>query len=98
MPKPAAGMHREDIKAEIRKRGTTLEGLSVRHGYSVRAVGITLARPWPAVEKIIAEFIGKSPKEIWPDRYDDMGLPNRSRRAKVNTRRRGGNVRNEGGR
>jgi Ner family transcriptional regulator len=98
MPKTRGGMHREEIKAAIRMRGTTLEALSAKHGYSVRAVGLTLVRPWPAVEKIIAEFIGKPPQEIWPERYDAMGLPNRQRRGKVSTWRRGGNVRNEGDR
>jgi Ner family transcriptional regulator len=95
MPSPAKGMHREDIKAAIRKRGKTLEALSEEAGYSKSAVGMTLRKPWPAVEKIIADFIGKKPLEIWPDRYDALGRPNRQRRSKVITLRVQSNVRNE---
>ena len=63
-------MHAEDIKAEIRKRGKSLTELSLDHGYAAAAVGLALKQRWPSVERIIAEFIGKQPHEIWPSRYD----------------------------
>lgn len=67
------GMDREDIKASIRKRGWTLEGLSSHWGYCSNAISVTLHRPWPAVEERIARFIGKEPRQIWPDRYHQDG-------------------------
>lgn len=98
MSPPAKGMHREDIKAAIRQRGKTLEALSEEAGYSKSAISRTLAKPWPAVEKVIANFIGKSPREVWPDRYDELGRPNRLRRTKISTPRAPGNVQNREGR
>ncbi len=80
MTQQPIGMHREDIKAAIRKRGTSLEQLSVSHGYSQWAVSIALIRPWPAVERIIAAYIGMRPQDIWPDRYTRTGELLRERR------------------
>ena len=74
-------MHREDIKAAIRKSGTTMNGLARRHGYSVTAVRIALRRPWPAVEAIVAKHLGRAPKDIWPSRYDADGEPLRAVRS-----------------
>lgn len=69
------GMDREDIKAAIRKSGWTLERLSSHWGYCSNAISVTLSRPWPAVEERIARFIGKQPRQIWPDRYHQDGTP-----------------------
>jgi Ner family transcriptional regulator len=56
-------------------RGVTLTELSRQHGYCDRAVGIALARPWPAVERIVADFLGREPWDLWPERYDEQGRP-----------------------
>ncbi len=71
----AKGLHREDIKAAIRKRGTTPAQLSVRHNYDPSAVRVALYKPWPAVERLIADFLGLTPQRIWPDRYLPDGTP-----------------------
>lgn len=71
--------HREDIKGAIRKTGITLSDLSRQHGCTNNAVRMTLIRPWPRVQAIIAAHLGKSPQEIWPSRYDHLGNPLRSR-------------------
>lgn len=34
-------------------------------------------KPYPRMEKIIAEAIGLTPQVLFPDRYDSDGLPNR---------------------
>lgn len=78
--------HPEDIKAAIRKRGLTLEALSESLGYSRVVVGVALRRPWPAVESGIASFLGISPQELWPDRYDADGKPRRGIRRKASGR------------
>ena len=36
-----------------------------------------LHRPYPVAEKIIAETLGVSAREIWPERYGNDGKPNR---------------------
>jgi Ner family transcriptional regulator len=68
-PKPLSGWHAEDVKAAIRKKGMTLTALSRRHEYSDSYLRGTLIRQRPHGEEIIAEFLGISPAEIWPDRY-----------------------------
>ncbi|PCJ01954.1 MAG: DNA-binding protein [Alphaproteobacteria bacterium] len=64
------GMHPEDIKAAIRKRGTTMKELSLGWGFSESAISKSLTDPMPYVEPKTAKFIGKKLYQIWPDRYD----------------------------
>lgn len=71
--------HKEEIKAAIRMSGLTLSALSLMHGYRESAVKKALARPWPAVERIIADHLSVKPQEIWPSRYDANGHPRRGR-------------------
>ena len=71
----AKDWHREDIKAAIRKTGMTLGALSLTHKLSRRAVSVTLQKPWPRVQAIVAKHIGVAPQVIWPSRYDASGAP-----------------------
>ncbi len=66
--KPAKDMHRADIIAELKKRGWSMRQLSFAHGLSQSTVRAALERPYPKCEKIIADAIGKSVAEIWPER------------------------------
>ena len=70
------GLHPEDIKAAIRKRGQTLAGLAAKHGYSDSYLRRTIKQAMPEGERIIADFLGLHPKVIWPDRYDRTLRPN----------------------
>lgn len=83
-----ADWDREDVKAEIRKRGLTMTDLSVLHDYTDSAVRKALKSPWPAVEKIIADFLGKKPNEIWPSRYRSDGTPRSTSEGKRDSKRR----------
>jgi Ner family transcriptional regulator len=65
------GWHPEQIKAAVRMHGSTLAELSRRHGYHQEAARIALRRRWPRLEQIIADFLGISPAELWPDRYPE---------------------------
>ncbi len=76
-----ADTHPEDIKAMIRKRGCSLEALSLRLGYCRSAVDTALRRPWPAVQAGIASFLGVEPTDLWPSRYEANGSPKRASRA-----------------
>lgn len=75
--KPASkDWHKEDIKAAVRKKGTTLKGLALSHGYrSVDACAQALQRPYPKMERIIAAAIGVPPEIIWPSRYQGKYSP-----------------------
>lgn len=76
-----ADWHPEQVKAAIRLRGVTLTQLALSSGYAESAVRKALRRPWPAIEAIIAEFIGVPARQIWPSRYLRSGEP-RSKRGK----------------
>lgn len=67
--------HPADVLAALKKRGLTLAGVSAANGYHPTAAGKALKRPWPALEKIIAEALNRTPDEIWPSRYDHSGRP-----------------------
>ena len=82
------GMHPEDIKAAIRKRGTTLQALSLEWGFSEAAVRVALTRSVPGVEPRIAKFIGKQLHEIWPDRYDRDNFRIRHSRKTIRKKKR----------
>lgn len=70
--------HPADVKREIDKAGWSLRQLGFHHGYTGdSSLCEVLRRPWPKVERIIAETIGRRPEEIWPSRYDTAGKPNR---------------------
>jgi Ner family transcriptional regulator len=67
--RPKTDWHFEDVKAAVRKRGGTLTALSRENGYAASAAGIALRRSWPALERIVADFLGLEPWAIWPTRY-----------------------------
>lgn len=61
--------HPEDIKARVRKRGTTLEAIARRVGMSGSALRHALTLPRAEAEQAIAAALDVHPKEIWPSRY-----------------------------
>jgi len=70
MPK---AWHPEDIKAEVRKRGTTLTKLATDHGSHESLCRAALSRPSPAGEQIISAFLNVPPQQLWPTRYGKDG-------------------------
>lgn len=74
VPQEAAfDWHPADVLAALKKRGLSLVGLSKKHGYHPTAAGKALKRPWPAMEKIIADALETQPEAIWPSRYRGRG-------------------------
>ncbi|WP_338558689.1 helix-turn-helix transcriptional regulator [Erwinia sp. E_sp_B04_7] len=63
--------HNADIIAGLRKRGTSLAGLSRKAGLSSSTLANAMFRPWPKGEWLIAEALNIHPAEIWPSRYYD---------------------------
>jgi Ner family transcriptional regulator len=66
-------VHREDIKAAVRKRGTTLKALALHGGLSESACRKALDVPFPRAEALIAACLDLPVHVIWPDRYDSRG-------------------------
>ncbi|MFN3582575.1 helix-turn-helix domain-containing protein [Phenylobacterium sp.] len=65
--------HPEDIKAAVRKRGTTLSKLAVDNGGHESLCRAALKRPSPSGERIISAFLDVPPQQLWPDRYSKDG-------------------------
>ncbi len=61
--------HAEDIKAAVRKRGTTFSRLSREAGLKPDSLRNVLRFHCKKYEAIVAGVIGVEPGEIWPSRY-----------------------------
>lgn len=61
------------IKAELQRKGLTLNGLSIAHGADRCTASKAIRASYPRFERIIAEALGVEPQEIWPERYDGEG-------------------------
>lgn len=72
------GIHKEDIKAAIRKKGTTLYQLSLDAGLAPATVRNALHRRLPKADRAISKFLQIPLHVIWPDRYDEEGTPLKS--------------------
>ena len=67
------GWHKEDIKAAIRKRGTTMNDLARERGLPPSTIRNALSRPVFSGEMAIADFLGVAAHELWPDRWTPDG-------------------------
>ena len=89
---------REWIKFQLRVRGSSLSQLARELHVTRHTTILALARPYPRIERAIAKRIGLRPEQIWPERYDELGQPNRPKGrpkksiSKVTTHRGGRNV------
>jgi len=66
------------IKYQLQLAGYSLSALAREMGVSRHAPKLALDRPYPRMERAIAEKIGIPPQLIWPERYDANGFPNRA--------------------
>lgn len=63
----------EDIKAEIRRRGSNLAKLSRQYGVPHATLKSSFLGPSPKGDRVIAHFLGLPVHEVWPERYDEVG-------------------------
>jgi len=65
-------MHREDIKAALRKQGWTLTACAKELGVEQSTIsGILLGRRSKRIELWISRKISRHPWEVFPDRYSE---------------------------
>lgn len=77
-------MHPEDIKAEVRKRGSNLSALAFSVDMNKQTLSLALTgRVSAKAEQVIADFIGMPAAEIWPSRYGPDGQRLTLRRSKA---------------
>ena len=69
--------HREDIKAELRKRFGSVVKLSAEWGYARSAISHVLTTPCFSMplERRIAAALGVPLHTLWPDRWTPEGAP-----------------------
>lgn len=72
-PKAKTGWHPEDIKAAVRKSGSTLAAIAIENGFDVSNMSHALTRRTPNAQRAIANHLGKSLHELWPQFYDANG-------------------------
>lgn len=66
-------MHPQDVMAAIRKRAGSMAELAEKKGASRSVVQAAIHRPQPTGNRIIAECLGKSVHELWPEWFDEDG-------------------------
>ena len=76
-PHSGPGWEPEYIKAEIRRRGSSLAELSRRNGLSRGTLQAVFYKRYPRGQRIVADFIGRTRHELWPAWYgpNDELLP-----------------------
>ncbi len=67
------GLDRHDIMAAVRKRGSTLAGVGRSVGLSRKSMSWALIRPHLRANAAIADFLGLSLHELWPQWFDRSG-------------------------
>ncbi|HEX8224483.1 MAG TPA: helix-turn-helix transcriptional regulator [Allosphingosinicella sp.] len=65
--------HPEDIKAAVRKQGSTLAAIGRLAGMSRQSIALALVRPNEKGEDAIARYLGLKAQVIWPSRYHANG-------------------------
>ncbi|MBT0665716.1 helix-turn-helix domain-containing protein [Geobacter pelophilus] len=60
---------REWIKYQLRLNGSSFSAIAKERGVSRQAVQLVNYCPSPKWEGIIAQKIGTTPEQIWPERY-----------------------------
>lgn len=67
------GWHKEDIKAEVRKRGSSLRAISKQAGKCHAAASVALQKPFPRLQREISDFVGVPLHVLWPQWYNEAG-------------------------
>ncbi|MCI7354463.1 MAG: helix-turn-helix domain-containing protein [[Actinobacillus] rossii] len=67
--KTAEDWHRADILAELRKKGWSLRSLAVEGKVSYNTLKSVLDKPYPKMERLVANAIGIPPEKIWAGRF-----------------------------
>lgn len=67
------------IKYQIHMQGRTMAQVAAAAGVDRRTLYTVFQKPYPRMEKVVADALGLMPQELFPERYDADGLPNRMR-------------------
>ena len=63
------------VKYQIHMQGRTMSAVADEAGVKRQTLYQAFQRSYPRMEKIIADAVGLEPAVLWPERYDEHGLP-----------------------
>jgi len=91
-------MHPEDIRSAVRKKYGSMAKLSRALNLNDNAVSNAICQPGYSVplERRIAEAIGLTVQQVWPDRYHADGSPVSLRADRTSTRSADADLRRNG--
>lgn len=75
MSRTDTGWHRADILAAVKKRGTSMQALSLASGFAESTLRASMYRRHPKANAAIAAFIGVPVHDLWPHWYRVSGNP-----------------------
>ena len=85
---------REWIKGELRLRGTSLRQLALAIGVAPQSMSATLTQPLSHLEPVIADALGVTVEELFPERFENGHRLYQVRPQQRNTKRCSSNVKN----
>jgi len=66
------------VMYQLHMQGKSLAQVGKDNGVNTRqSLYETFRKPYPRVEKVIADAVDLTPQQLFPERYDADGLPNR---------------------
>lgn len=66
------------VKYQFHLQGRSMAQLAAEVGVERCTLYWVFKRPYPRMERIVADALGMTPQELFPERYDALGLPNRT--------------------
>lgn len=64
---------------QVNLQGRSLSDIARTAGVNRQTLYHVFLKPYPRMEAIIADALGLTPAQLWPERYDANGIPNRQR-------------------
>lgn len=65
------------VKYQLELTGRSMASIAAQCGVGRTALYAAFRRPYPRMEKALADALGVTPQALFPERYDADGLPNR---------------------
>lgn len=59
----------------LKQNGKSIAAIARDNGVTRQTLYSALLRPYPRMEKILADALGATPQKLFPERYDSNGLP-----------------------
>lgn len=71
--RPLQNWHPETVKYAIRRTGKAIRDVAIGASLDPSSLSHGLHRPIPKANQAIADYLGKTVNEIWPEWFDENG-------------------------